>query len=78
MPVETPLPDHLDVPATEDQFLTITRAADLLGWTVPEYVLTATLDRAERDLYENATIPSPPTLTQATLTPYTALLTPTS
>jgi uncharacterized protein (DUF1778 family) len=32
----------------------IRRAADLRGWTVTQYVLCAVLDRAERDLYEDA------------------------
>ncbi|MCP2339692.1 DUF1778 domain-containing protein [Actinomadura rupiterrae] len=72
-----PRPEHLEVPTTADQLLTLRKAADLLGWTVPQYVLTAALDRAERDLYEQST-PAPPTLPAEALTPYTALLTPTS
>lgn len=34
----------------------IGKAAELLGMTVSEYVLCAVLDRAERDLYQNAAL----------------------
>jgi uncharacterized protein (DUF1778 family) len=40
--------------ATTDEELVIRKAAELAGWTVTEYVLSAVLDRAERDLYEHA------------------------
>ncbi|MFA1539461.1 type II toxin -antitoxin system TacA 1-like antitoxin [Actinomadura monticuli] len=51
-----------DLPATEqiafrisaDQFLVIRKAAELVGWTVDDFVLSTVLDRAERDLYEHA------------------------
>jgi uncharacterized protein (DUF1778 family) len=39
---------------TADQELVIRKAAELSGWTITEYVLSAVLDRAERDLYEHA------------------------
>ncbi|MDL4818868.1 type II toxin -antitoxin system TacA 1-like antitoxin [Actinomadura opuntiae] len=37
-----------------EQLLAIRKAAELIGWTVDDYVLSAALDRAERDLYEHA------------------------
>ncbi|MFC4050942.1 DUF1778 domain-containing protein [Actinomadura syzygii] len=37
-----------------EQLLVIRRAAELIGWTVTDYVLSTALDRAERDLYEAA------------------------
>jgi uncharacterized protein (DUF1778 family) len=47
--------DHIELLVSEEQSHVISKAADLLGWTVPQYVLCAALDRAERDLYEHAT-----------------------
>lgn len=48
------LPGHIVLRTTEEQDRVIRKAADLLGWTVAEYVLSAALDRAERDLYTDA------------------------
>ncbi|WP_067828252.1 type II toxin -antitoxin system TacA 1-like antitoxin [Actinomadura kijaniata] len=47
-------------PTSAEQHLVISKAAELLGWTVPQYVLCAALDRAERDLYEHAALNDPP------------------
>ncbi|MFC9977214.1 DUF1778 domain-containing protein [Spirillospora sp. NPDC127200] len=47
---------QIELDITEEQHLVIRKAADDLGWTVPQYVLCAALDRAERDLYEHAAI----------------------
>lgn len=47
-------PEQLELQPTEEQKLVIQKAAELLGWTVSDYVLCAALDRAERDLYEHA------------------------
>jgi uncharacterized protein (DUF1778 family) len=46
--------DHIEFNVSDEQDLVLRKAADLLGWTVPQYVLSAALDRAERDLYEHA------------------------
>jgi uncharacterized protein (DUF1778 family) len=46
----------IELPVTEEQDLRIRKAAELLGWTVPEYILAAVLDRAERDLYQDAVL----------------------
>ncbi|GAA2574581.1 DUF1778 domain-containing protein [Actinomadura fulvescens] len=46
--------DRIEFETSEEQNLVIRKAAELLGWTVPQYVLSAALDRAERDLYEYA------------------------
>ncbi|MFD0854570.1 DUF1778 domain-containing protein [Actinomadura adrarensis] len=48
--------DRLEIPLSPDQNLVIRKAAQLVGWTVEQYVLSATLDRAERDLFEQATL----------------------
>jgi len=68
---------HIGVRTTPDQTLVIRKAAELIGWTVPEYVLSAALDRAERDLHQHAATqpadPAPPPVTPAE--PYVALLT---
>jgi len=53
LPVSPPA-GHLELHTTEEQAHALRKAADLVGWTVPEYVLSAALDRAERDLYEHA------------------------
>jgi uncharacterized protein DUF1778 len=45
--------------ATEDECELIRRAAELRGCTMTQYVLCAVLDRAERDLYEEA-VSAPP------------------
>jgi uncharacterized protein (DUF1778 family) len=55
LPVAAPN-DHIEVPVSADQDLVIRKAAELVGWTVEQYVLSAALDRAERDLYEHATL----------------------
>ena len=46
--------EHIAFRISADQFLVIREAAELIGWTVTDYVLSAALDRAERDLYEHA------------------------
>ncbi|MFC5754099.1 DUF1778 domain-containing protein [Actinomadura rugatobispora] len=61
MSVRQDLPDsqpaeRIELQTTEEQALAIRKAADLVGWTVPQYVLSAALDRAERDLYEQAAL----------------------
>lgn len=48
--------DRIELRTSEDQALVIRKAAELVGWTVPQFVLSAALDRAERDLYEHAVI----------------------
>ncbi|GAA2457185.1 hypothetical protein GCM10010191_91120 [Actinomadura vinacea] len=55
LPASQPV-DRIELRTTEDQILVIRKAADLVGWTVPQYVLSAALDRAERDLYEHAAV----------------------
>jgi uncharacterized protein (DUF1778 family) len=52
-----PLPVHggfIGFRTTAEQELVIRKAAELSGWTVAEYVRSAVLDRAERELYEHA------------------------
>ncbi len=51
---DLPATEHIAFGTSADQFLVIRKAAELIGWTVTEYVLSAALDRAERDLYEHA------------------------
>ncbi|MFS2295452.1 MAG: DUF1778 domain-containing protein [Actinomadura sp.] len=46
--------DHITLPVSAEQILVIRKAAELVGWTVTDYVLSTVLDRAERDLYEHA------------------------
>lgn len=46
--------DHIAIRISAEQILVIRKAAELIGWTVTDYVLSAALDRAERDLYEHA------------------------
>jgi uncharacterized protein (DUF1778 family) len=48
--------DRLEITVSPDQNLVIRKAAQLVGWTVEQYVLSVTLDRAERDLSEQATL----------------------
>ncbi|XVQ13204.1 DUF1778 domain-containing protein [Spirillospora sp. CA-255316] len=55
LPVSRPA-EPIELQTTEEQALAIRKAADLVGWTVPQYVLSAALDRAERDLYEHAAL----------------------
>ncbi|OLT38225.1 hypothetical protein BJF79_27725 [Actinomadura sp. CNU-125] len=52
--------DHIHLHTSTEQHRAIRRAAALIGWTVPEYVLSAALDRAERDLYEHAALHDAP------------------
>ncbi|TMQ93519.1 DUF1778 domain-containing protein, partial [Actinomadura soli] len=67
--------DHLTVRPSPDQLLVIRKAAELIGWTVTDFVLSAALDRAERDLYEHAAALAPATPAETDPTgPYTALL----
>ncbi|WUH96881.1 DUF1778 domain-containing protein [Spirillospora sp. NBC_00431] len=67
--------DLITVHPSADQLLVIRKAAELIGWTVTDFVLSAALDRAERDLYEHAAAleAAAPTETDPT-GPYTALL----
>ncbi|WP_433468040.1 DUF1778 domain-containing protein [Spirillospora sp. CA-128828] len=51
--------DHITLRTSADQFLVIQKAAELIGWTVTDFVLSAALDRAERDLYEHAAAQQP-------------------
>ncbi|MFI0450558.1 DUF1778 domain-containing protein [Actinomadura sp. 6N118] len=46
--------NHIEFRTSEEQNRVIRKAAELQGWTVPQYVLSTVLDRAERDLYEYA------------------------
>ncbi|WP_395111060.1 DUF1778 domain-containing protein [Actinomadura sp. SCN-SB] len=55
LPIAAPN-DRIEVPVSGNQGLAIRKAAELVGWTVEQYVLSAALDRAERDLYEHATL----------------------
>jgi hypothetical protein len=55
LPIAEP-DDRIEVLVSEEQDLVIRKAAELVGWTVEQYVLAAALDRAERDLYEHATL----------------------
>ncbi|MFD0904716.1 type II toxin -antitoxin system TacA 1-like antitoxin [Actinomadura sediminis] len=48
--------DHIHLHTSAEEHLAIRKAAALIGWTVPQYVLSAALDRAERDLYEHAAL----------------------
>lgn len=48
--------DHIHLHTSAEAHLALRKAAALIGWTVPEYVLSAALDRAERDLYEHAAL----------------------
>lgn len=70
---DLPATEHIAFRISADQFLVIRKAAELIGWTVTDYVLSAALDRAERDLYEHAAAQeAPPDPTAAS--PYVALL----
>ncbi|WP_037558755.1 DUF1778 domain-containing protein [Spirillospora albida] len=68
--------DPIAFRASAEQCLVIREAAALIGWTVHDYVLSAALDRAERDLYEHAAVrdvrPSHPAPT--TTEPYVAVI----
>ncbi|WP_165969471.1 DUF1778 domain-containing protein [Actinomadura sp. KC06] len=67
--------DHITVRPSPDQLLVIRKAAELIGWTVTDFVLSAALDRAERDLYEHAAALETATPAETDPTgPYTALL----
>lgn len=65
--------DHIAFRTSADQFHAIRKAAELIGWTITDYVLSAALDRAERDLHEHATCQTPPADFDPT-PPYVALL----
>lgn len=65
---------HIAFRPTADQLLVIRKAAELIGWTVTDYVLSAALDRAERDLYERAAQDAEPAAETDPAGPYTALL----
>jgi uncharacterized protein (DUF1778 family) len=47
---------RIEIMVSPDQNLVIRQAAQLIGWTVEQYVLSTTLDRAERDLAEHAAL----------------------
>lgn len=67
--------DRITVHPSADQLLVIRKAAELIGWTVTDFVLSAVLDRAERDLYEHAAALEATTPSETDPTgPYTALL----
>ncbi|MBW8486008.1 type II toxin -antitoxin system TacA 1-like antitoxin [Actinomadura parmotrematis] len=71
-----PRPDEpLALPVTDEQDLVLRRAAALVGWTVPQYVLCAALDRAERDIHEHASQDAPPH-THTTTEPFLAFVLP--
>ncbi|RAY12495.1 hypothetical protein DPM19_25515 [Actinomadura craniellae] len=71
---------HLAFELTEEQEFIVRRAAELLGWSVTEYILCTVLDRAERDLYEHAAqlhhsaATTPPPLTEGAAEALTAVL----
>jgi uncharacterized protein (DUF1778 family) len=70
--------DRIALRTSAEQFLAIRKAAELIGWTIDDYVLSAALDRAERDLYEHAAAlraadPAPSPDAKST-EPYVALL----
>ncbi|RSN39978.1 type II toxin -antitoxin system TacA 1-like antitoxin, partial [Actinomadura sp. WAC 06369] len=68
-PVHPDLPgahdDHIHLRTSAEAHLAIRKAAALIGWTVPQYVLSAALDRAERDLYAHASAHDSPDLPEA-------------
>lgn len=67
--------DQIAFRTSPEQFLVIRKAAELIGWTVTDYVLSAALDRAERDLYEHAAALEATEPTEKDPTPpYVALL----
>ncbi|NEA29843.1 DUF1778 domain-containing protein [Actinomadura bangladeshensis] len=72
---DLPATEHIAFRMSDEQSLVIRKAAELIGWTVTEYVLSAALDRAERDLYEHAAATAPPPTPPNPAGPLTALLT---
>lgn len=78
---DLPATEHIAFRISDEQSLAIRKAAELIGWTVTEYVLSAALDRAERDLHEHAAAqpPADPTAPDPTgpdpTAPFVALLT---
>ncbi|TDD57959.1 DUF1778 domain-containing protein [Actinomadura rubrisoli] len=68
--------DHIAFRTSPEQSLVIRKAAELIGWTVSEYVLSTVLDRAERDLYEHATAleSDPPQTEPEPVEPYVAVV----
>lgn len=66
--------EQIEIHTTEEQDLVIRKAAELVGWTVPEYILCTILDRAERDLYEHAALEPGAPLPEAAAEPLTALI----
>ncbi|MFB4316752.1 DUF1778 domain-containing protein [Actinomadura sp. 21ATH] len=65
--------EHLELWTSGEQHLAIRKAAELVGWTVSQYVLSAALDRAERDLYGHAA--TRPREAGESVEPYVALVT---
>jgi uncharacterized protein (DUF1778 family) len=70
---DLPATEHIAFRISDEQSLVIRKAAELIGWTVTDYVLSAALDRAERDLYAHAATLQAPT-EPTTHAPYVALL----
>ncbi|TDC57343.1 DUF1778 domain-containing protein [Actinomadura sp. KC345] len=69
--------DHIAFRISAEQIRVIRKAAELIGWTVTDYVLSTALDRAERDLYEHAAAleaAAPSTSDTESADPYVALL----
>ncbi|WP_158581476.1 type II toxin -antitoxin system TacA 1-like antitoxin [Actinomadura spongiicola] len=74
---DLPTTDEITVHPSAEQLLVIRRAAELIGWTVTDFVLSTVLDRAERDLYEHAAALEVDVATSTDtnpVMPYTALL----
>jgi uncharacterized protein (DUF1778 family) len=69
-----PADDHITFRTTVEQFLVIRAAAELIGWSVTDFVLSAALDRAERALYEHAASQESAEPAPDPIPPYTALL----
>jgi uncharacterized protein (DUF1778 family) len=72
---DLPRNDRLELRTSEEQHLAIRKAAELVGWTVPQYVLSAALDRAERDLYEHAAVHRPEPGDGGSVEPFVAVVT---
>ncbi|MFI0354026.1 DUF1778 domain-containing protein [Actinomadura sp. 9N407] len=72
---DLPRNDRLELRTSEEQHLAIRKAAELVGWTVPQYVLSAALDRAERDLYEHAAAGRPEAGDGGSVEPFVAVVT---
>ncbi|WP_131737993.1 type II toxin -antitoxin system TacA 1-like antitoxin [Actinomadura roseirufa] len=69
-----PADDHIVLRTSPEQHRALLRAADLIGWTLHDYVLSAALDRAERDLHEHAASQEPPPPEPQTPEPFVAVI----